>query len=52
MGRKDRRQQTRQALNHSSRKPVKADHRVLIALGTLAVVFVLVTFFARNSGAF
>jgi len=53
MGRKDRRQQARKAhANPPTRKPVKADRRVLIVLAVLAVVLVVGTYFARYSGAF
>ena len=53
MGRRDKRAQARQAAHtHPTRKPVKADRRVLIVLAVVTVALVLATYIARYSGAF
>lgn len=51
MARKDRRQQAHRGHSTPTRKPVKADTRVLIVLAVVAIALVLGTFVARYSGA-
>lgn len=51
MGRRERRSQLKSAKEHSSRKPVRANQRVLIALGVVTVLIVVLTYYLRYSGS-
>ncbi|HSQ42462.1 MAG TPA: hypothetical protein VLM37_09305 [Fibrobacteraceae bacterium] len=51
MGRKERRYQQKAAKEFHSRKPVKANKRVLIILGIVTVMIVVVSYYLRYSGA-
>ena len=51
MGRKERRYQVKTAKEASTRKTVKADHRVLTGLGIAFIIIVVVTYLVRYSGA-
>ena len=51
MGRKERRYQQKSAKEFNSRKPVKADKRVLIGLGVATLLIVVVSYYLRYSGA-
>lgn len=47
MGRKERRFAKKSAEKFNTRKPVKADKRVLIVLAGITIVIVLVTFYFK-----
>jgi hypothetical protein len=51
MSRKDRRYQKKAAKEFNTRKPVKADKRVLIGLGIAATLIVVISYYLRYSGA-
>lgn len=51
MGRRERRHQKKSAKEVQTRKPVKADKRVLIGLGFATVAIVVISYYLRYSGA-
>lgn len=51
MGRRERRSQKQSAKESQTRKPVKADKRVLIGLGVATFLIVVVSYYLRYSGA-
>lgn len=51
MSRRDRRYQKKAAKEFHSRKPVKADRKVLVILAVSAFVLVAGTYYLRYSGA-
>ena len=51
MGRKEKRYQSKSAKEQNTRKPVKADKRVLIGLGVVTVLIVVVSYYLRYNGA-
>lgn len=51
MSRRDRRYQKKTATEFNTRKPVKADKRVLIGLAVATLLIVVVSYYLRYSGA-